>query len=1366
MSAMAEIAAMIRFGITNLGAPRKAATEIVKVKKVVQETGKTATNAAKNMDFLGMSLVRLAAKFGSIMVIGYTFKRVVDLVTKPIQLFAQFEQEMANVSKTTDITGAALQSLGSDISRLSTVIPLSREELAKIATIAGQLGIRGSQQILAFTDTVAKMGFTLDMSAEEAATGMAKLDNLFRKIDIQSGVTSDHFKHMGDTVNYLSNTTVATGKDLFDFGQRVGGIAANLQMTSAEVFGFGAALKELGAKNEVAASAMVRLLTAIAGNVDAVGKALKLSTPEMVEFARLSREDMSQAVMFFLEKLGQYDSATQLAILRTKNLRLSGVRTAPWIQAMADNFGLVSDEVGKASDKMKTNNSMLEEYQRKVDTTLSKWEMTKNIITDWVSNNEVAKYWNEATKKMLTYFNKQQVLANEFKDFTKDLAGILNENKDLIEGADLKKMFGLTKDEIEGLKNLRIDIPEFNLDKIIEGLEKGIISTDKLRNAMEFLRAKGAITREEYEDLVKVTELFGKGSNEARNALISLVNKGLIKFSAELYIASQQLDYASGQTLPEAQQKLQLMQAALYAAAGQWGLYALAVKEAMGIQDVANKTIISESEKLLKELEDEAAKSAMTRKQLKAKELDEEWENIEEKMMAELAGDADLKSKLEAAEKRFAAAKAQILASMTVKKKKQLTDEEKYERDALKLKESLLKKETIFVEQQYGEQKSQLDYLLAHNLMSHEEYALAVKNLYEKLQKTRVMPQFEVDIGFISEKTVTDVQNKLAMLEALYQNDANKIIEIRQNAADRTKEITDKMVSDEEAAYQAMMEEHEIYIDSLHAEIDAYEMLYKAGIIGQEEYNQKVLALKAQLKAQDITDILYTLALKKDKSKEELDLYYSMQNVRIDLLEAIKNKNWELVREILEGTKKVENAWKNVGAEIARALGAIAGGQNIGEVGASLASNLSKILGDALGKHLQDTLSKTISSMGSVFGSMFSGLLGGLGGIFGGLVDSLFGWLNREDKTLINFTNHIDNIVGRLISTFESYLTGSESGYYKFLAELDRLTDEYARASGEYKDVIKKELEDLFFEMEVALQDLVYRAERGDKDAIDEMRRLFDMLQQIVGEGGPFAEFARQLLAKYASWFDKYGTAIDDSRKEEKESRIKMDERSEEYFNNIKDKKEKFFRKVDQHLDERQKVWLSVTDKLFMKVVDSLYRLNLNVVESLDHVVATSDEFLNLIAGETVRALVGVQEALIGVVEEMGDAIVKKIESIDVGGFGSVGGPVGGGGFLPLGGGGYMVSFMRYMEGMMGHMAMMNAGLPMGGITEAREFLGPGGRGGATININVGNLLGMDMAGFVGEAVNKFVDEQGEIKFNLAGGNLINLSTADDFRGV
>ncbi|ETJ25946.1 hypothetical protein Q604_UNBC17593G0001, partial [human gut metagenome] len=60
---------------------------------------------------------------------------------------------------------------------LATKLPASHQQIAAVAEAAGQLGIK-TENVVSFTKTMIDMGESTNMSAEQAATSLARLANI------------------------------------------------------------------------------------------------------------------------------------------------------------------------------------------------------------------------------------------------------------------------------------------------------------------------------------------------------------------------------------------------------------------------------------------------------------------------------------------------------------------------------------------------------------------------------------------------------------------------------------------------------------------------------------------------------------------------------------------------------------------------------------------------------------------------------------------------------------------------------------------------------------------------------------------------------------------------------------------------------------------------------------------------------------------------------------------------------------------------------------------------------------------------------------------------------------------------------------
>ena len=136
--------------------------------------------ARKKMDSVGSGAIRLGA--GLTAVGGAATAGFAAAVKTAIE----WEDAFTGVLKTVDGSDAELGALEMRLRQMAAQeIPLPVEDLAAIAEAAGQLGIETSN-IVGFTETMAQLGVTTNLAADQAAMDLARLAN-------NTGMSQDDF---------------------------------------------------------------------------------------------------------------------------------------------------------------------------------------------------------------------------------------------------------------------------------------------------------------------------------------------------------------------------------------------------------------------------------------------------------------------------------------------------------------------------------------------------------------------------------------------------------------------------------------------------------------------------------------------------------------------------------------------------------------------------------------------------------------------------------------------------------------------------------------------------------------------------------------------------------------------------------------------------------------------------------------------------------------------------------------------------------------------------------------------------------------------------------------------------------------------
>ena len=304
----------------------------------------------------------------------------VGLVTKAA---SDYESAFAGVKKTVDETATvSYKNLSDGIRQMAKELPASAVEIANVAEVAGQLGIK-AEDILAFSRTMIDMGESTNLSAEEAATAIAKIANIL-------GLTSDEYGRFGASVVDLGNNFATTERDIVEMTNRLAAGGKLAGLTAPDILGLATAMSSVGIEAEAGGTAMTQTLTAIGNAVSLTGKGAADDLNLIAKTAGMTSEEFQQAwkekpvvaLQSFIKGLkdAQEKGVNMNAILA--QLGMTGIRQSNMLKSLA----LASDKMGDAVDRSnkawKENTALTNEANKRYETTESQLKMFKNQVTD------------------------------------------------------------------------------------------------------------------------------------------------------------------------------------------------------------------------------------------------------------------------------------------------------------------------------------------------------------------------------------------------------------------------------------------------------------------------------------------------------------------------------------------------------------------------------------------------------------------------------------------------------------------------------------------------------------------------------------------------------------------------------------------------------------------------------------------------------------------------------------------------------------------------------------------------------------------------------------------------------------------------
>ena len=350
-----------------IGADIKAFEDALKTLK--NDLGVTREEVQKgNESFSDMQT--LLATIGATKAISTLWSQLTACVDAAIA----FESALAGVAKTTDLTSQELTEYSEAIMSMGEEIPLTTTELLGISEAAGQLGISGKDNLLSFTEVMAKLGTATNMTAEEGATMLAQFANI-------TSMPADQYENLGSTIVALGNSSATTESQITEMAQGIAAAGTNAGMSEADILALAAAASSVGIEAAAGSTSWSTLIQKIQIAVE-TGNDLEqwASVAGMTgdEFKRAFKDNAAGAIDSFITGLGNAQQQGQSMNTILINLGITETRQQRLFQSLANSGGLLTDTLETANGAWSENTALNKEAATRFATTESKVQLLKN----------------------------------------------------------------------------------------------------------------------------------------------------------------------------------------------------------------------------------------------------------------------------------------------------------------------------------------------------------------------------------------------------------------------------------------------------------------------------------------------------------------------------------------------------------------------------------------------------------------------------------------------------------------------------------------------------------------------------------------------------------------------------------------------------------------------------------------------------------------------------------------------------------------------------------------------------------------------------------------------------------------------------
>lgn len=370
-------------------------TNVIRLKTQYQNLQAEIANTEAELKKLGGTWGAVGAQFEAIgsklTSIGNKMTSVGDTLTKKVSVplaglgaasvksFADWESAFAGVMKTVDETvTTTYEDLAEGIKQMSTETAASKEEIAGVAEAAGQLGV-GADDILKFTKTMVMMGDSTNLSAEEAATALARISNI-------TGEPLENIDKLGASIVALGNSFATNESSIVEMSNRLASAGTIAGLSTTDVLALAAAMSSVGIEAEAGGTAMTQTLTSISQAVSAGGDDLnrlaQVSGKTAQEFAAEWKASPVTALQEFISGLSEMNAAGVDTYAILDELGMSGIRQSNMLQSLALASDQLTSAINVSNQAYIENAALTDEAEKRYQTFNSQLSQTKEMASN------------------------------------------------------------------------------------------------------------------------------------------------------------------------------------------------------------------------------------------------------------------------------------------------------------------------------------------------------------------------------------------------------------------------------------------------------------------------------------------------------------------------------------------------------------------------------------------------------------------------------------------------------------------------------------------------------------------------------------------------------------------------------------------------------------------------------------------------------------------------------------------------------------------------------------------------------------------------------------------------------------------------
>ncbi len=293
-----------------------------------------------------------------------------------VKVGADFQRSFVDVQRTTGLVGSDLDGLRKSLIEISTGTSVSFTNVARLATLAAQMGIEG-ENIAEFSETVAKFSAVTGVTVENTAQSFGRIAQLL-------GVTSDEYDNLASSILYAGRNSVATEAEILSVTTQIAASAEAAGFLASEAVGLGTALASLRIQPEQARGVILRLFADF-------DKAMAKNGKDLADYAAIlgmtteATRNLYEAggPDFFValtKALGDAQAAGTDMNVVLGQIGITNTREINVLERLVGNHELLVDSLNDATSAYKENTDLAAQFEQVMGTVTEQLARFQNNI--------------------------------------------------------------------------------------------------------------------------------------------------------------------------------------------------------------------------------------------------------------------------------------------------------------------------------------------------------------------------------------------------------------------------------------------------------------------------------------------------------------------------------------------------------------------------------------------------------------------------------------------------------------------------------------------------------------------------------------------------------------------------------------------------------------------------------------------------------------------------------------------------------------------------------------------------------------------------------------------------------------------------